>query len=883
MTYVRCVGTKRRAGGGPPWAEPGRTDHPGSHEGGSGAGPRSFGAPGALAAVLLLAASLLGGPAAVGSHHGLQGQVPEDAETDRGLFHVHRNGDRYWFEIPDSILGREMALLSRMSAMPAGIGTEMLPGGDRLNEPQFMNYDTQVIRWVRDGDRILMQAVSHAQTANPGDPVHAAVEHAGFEPIIASFPVEREGGGTTLIEVSDLYTTGNPNFGLDRERRERWQARAVDPERSHIRFIRTFPINVEVRNVLTYHADNPPGQSRTGALSLVANHSMVLLPEEPMMPRLADERVGMITVETIDYSDPAQYAKTKRYVQRFRLEPSDPDAFQRGELVEPVQPIVWYIDPATPEEWRPYFIAGIEEWNAAFERAGFRNAMQARMAPVDDPDFDLMDARFSVVRYVATPELSANAGPDVVDPRSGETIRAHMNMYHGLMKRVHWWSLTQTGPRNPAVQSLQVPTEEMGEYLRYVVSHEMAHALGYPHNQKANSAFPVDSLRSPSFTAEWGNSGSVVGRTRFNYVAQPEDGEMRVHRSVGEYDKWAVEWAYRPIPEARTPEEERPTLDAWVRDRTQDFVYRFGYGNDFDPYQQTESIGREWIEASELGMRNLQRVVPNLVEWVGVEGDPYDEIMQRYMQVFAQWNRFITRVTSAIGGFDEHLKVVGEDGPVYTPIPASEQRRSLAWLAEHVYETPEWLLDRDLLRRFEHVGAVERIRWYQVNSLNQLLSVERLERMIEQHAFLGDDAYSPALMLDDLRATVWRELAQGESMDTFRRNLQRGYLDRMAWLLTEASAQPPPPPGDYRPDLDTPGFDDLKLRTPFHTQQSDVIPLVREQLELLQEELRAVLGTEGGSTGPSGRTSRGATGSAQPDRESRAHLRDVLRRIEAVL
>jgi hypothetical protein len=792
--------------------------------------------------------------------------IPAEAEVDRGLFNVHRDGDRYWFEIPDSIMGREMALLSRMSAMPAGGLTRMLPGGDRLNETQFMNYDSQVVRWIREGNRVLLQAVSHGQIADPDHPVAQAVDHAGFEPVIASLPVATEGDGSTVVEASHLYTTGNPNFGLDRERREAWETRGVDPDRSHVRFIRSFPINVEVRNLLTYRADNPPALERTGALSLVANHSMVLLPEEPMRPRLYDERVGMITVETIDYSDPAQSARTQRYIQRFRLEPSDMEAFQRGELVEPVEPIVWYIDPATPEEWRPYFKAGVEEWNAAFERAGFRNAIQARMAPVDDPDFDLMDARYSVIRYVATPELSANAGPDVVDPRSGETIRAHMNMYHGLMKRVHWWSLTQTGPRNPAVQSLTVPTEEMGGYLRYVVSHEMAHALGYPHNQKANSAFPVDSLRSASFTQEWGNSGSVVGRTRFNYVAQPEDGEMPVHRSVGEYDKWAIEWAYRPIPEAQSAAEERPILDGWIRERAHDPLYRFGYGNDFDPYQQTESIGREWVEASELGMANLKRVVPNLVEWVGVEGEPYNEVMERYMQVFAQWNRFITRVTSAVGGLEEELKVVGQEGAVYTPIPAPDQARSMAWLAEHVFQTPEWILDWDLLRRFEHVGAVERVRWYQVNALEQLLSVDRIERLIEQQASLGEEAYAPADMLDDLRTAVWSELASGASVDTFRRNLQRGYLYRMGALLEEAPAPVPAPPGDYRPDLDSPGFDDGRLRTSFHVHQSDVVPLVREQLQLLAEEIESAL-------------SRGSA----LDRESQSHLREALRQLQPLI
>jgi len=791
--------------------------------------------------------------------------IPPGAETESGLFDVHQVEGRWYYEIPDRLLGREMAMLSRMAAMPVGIGTEMLPGGDRLNETQFMNYDTQVIRWERDGGRLLLRGVSHAKTVAPDDPVADAVRHASFEPIIASFPIETRGDGTSVVDVTRLFTTGNPNFGLDRDRRERWETRDVDPERSHLHFIRTFPTNVEVRNVLTYRADAPPDLSRTGALSLLAHHSMILLPEEPMRPRLHDPRVGMITVETLDYSADAHWPVVRRYVQRFRLEPSDPEAFQRGELVEPVEPITWYIDRATPERWRPYIQEGIEEWNAAFERAGFRNAVRAIMAPEDDPDFDMMDARFSVVRWVATPELSANAGPDVVDPRSGETIRAHMNMYHGLGKRLHWWSLTQTGPRNPAVQALQVPDHEMGEYIRYVVSHEMAHALGYPHNQKANSAFPVDSLRSADFTARWGNSGSVVGRTRFNYVAQPEDGDLRVHRSVGEYDMWAVEWTYRPILEVDTAEEERPILDRWVRERAHDPLYRFGYGNDFDPYQQTESIGREWIEASELGIRNLHRVVPNLIDWVGVEGDTYDEVMQRYMQVFAQWNRFITRVTSAVGGYEEHLKAVGEEGPVYTPIPAADQARSMAWLNEHVFETPTWLLDRDLLRRFEHVGAVERIRWYQVNALDQLLGTARLERLIEQRAFLGEEAYGLTGVLDDLRTGIWRELGSAEPIDPFRRNLQRGYLDRMEALLADRAPVPPSPPGDYRPDLDTPGFDDLRLRTPFQVHQSDVAPLVREQLELLRDEVDRVLARE------------------VRDRETQAHLRHVRTRVDDLL
>ncbi len=791
--------------------------------------------------------------------------IPRTAVTERGLFHVHRVGTRWYFEIPEEMLGREMALLSRMAAMPTGIGVEMLPGGDRLNETQFMNYDTQVIRWEREGGRVLLRGVSHAQMSAPGDPIRQALEHIGFEPIVASLPIETEGAaGSVVIDVTDLYTTGNPNFGLDQGRRTLWGARRVDADRSYLRAIRSFPTNLEVRNVLTYEADTPPALPRTGALSLLANHSMILLPEVPMRPRLHDRRVEMITVATLDYSTERHWPEAREYVQRFRLEPSDPAAMARGELVDPVKPIVWYIDQATPERWRAYVKEGLEEWNAAFEAAGFRSAVRAVMAPEDDPDFDLLDARFNVVRWIATPELSANAGPDVVDPRSGETIRGHMNMYDGIAKRLHWWSLTQTGPRNPAVQALQVSDEEMGEYIRYVVSHEMGHALGYPHNQLANSAFPVDSLRSPDFTARMGNSGSVVGRTRFNYVAQPEDRDVLVHRAIGEYDKWAVAWAYRPIPEAATPDEERPILDRWIRERAHDPLYRFGAGNDFDPYQQTESIGREWIEASELGMRNLRAVVPNLIAWVGEEGDSWDEVMQRYMQVHAQWGRLITRVITAVGGLQEHRKAVGEEGPVYAPIAAAEQRRSMAWLQAHVFETPGWLLDVDLLRRFEPAGAVERVRWYQVTALDDLLGVERLERLIEQQALQPGEGWSLVEMLDTLREGLWRELGSGEGIDPFRRNLQRGYLDRMAYLFTMRVPTPPAPPGDYRPELNTPGLDDVRLRTPFMVQQSDIVPLIRDQFEILAERMDQSL-------------ERPAA-----DRETQAHLRDVRARLAAM-
>ena len=774
--------------------------------------------------------------------------IPANAASDSGLFNVYQSGEKIFYEIPDSILGRDMAIMSRIAKTAEGLGW----GGDRLAQQQ-------VVQWERRGDKILLRGVTYNNDADRNLPIYRAVQNSNFPTIIESFEITEDRTGSVVIDVSDLYLKDSRIFGLQNRHRQQYTVRNLDRSRSFMEFVKSFPENIEVRTVLTYNADNPPSQHRTGSISIEVNHSMILLPEEPMRPRLFDERVGMISISQTDYGDDAQYSKTKRYVTRFRLEPSDLEAYKRGELVEPKKQIVFYIDPATPEVWRPYFKAGIEEWNVAFEAAGFKNAITAKMAPVDDPDFSLLDARYSVIRYVANPIHSANAGPDVVDPRSGETIRAHMNMYHNVMKRLHWWSMSQTGPRNPAIQQPHLSTEEMGEYLRYVVSHELAHALGYPHNQRGNTAYSIENLRSPEFTNEFGNSSSVVGRTRFNYVAQPEDGDVKVHRSVGEYDIWSVKWAYSYLPDAESPEDEFPILNEWILERADNPAMQFGYGRgDFDPTQTTESIGDDWVRASELGMKNLHRVVPNLFEWMGEEGQPYDEIRMRYMQLYVHWGRMTERVITAIGGSREEHKRFGQEGPVYTALTKVEQQRSMAFLDEHLFATPEWLLDKKLLRTFEHVGTVERVRWYQTTGLNALLSPHRLERLVEQHAMLGGSAYGPAEMLDDLRGSIWKELRGRDGVDPYRRNLQRAYLDRMEYLLTEASADAPNPPADYRPDI---GFEEL--RTDFHIQHSDIRPLVLEQLQELKNEVEAALRTG-------------------HDRYTTTHLEYVKKRIEKI-
>ncbi len=785
--------------------------------------------------------------------------VPASAETDPGLFHVHRVGDRLLFEIPDSLLGRDLALLSRIARTQHGL----LEGGARMAP-------NMVIRWERRGEHVFLRAVSHDITADDGSTLHIAVENSNFPPVLQSFPVRAEGVGTSVIDVTDLYLGDVAAFSLPRQQRSRLGVRGYDRTRSWLEWTRSFPINVEVRVVRTYAADQPPSNQRGGTLSFEVNHSMILLPEEPMMPRLYDERVGYISIGQTNYSSDFQGVRPDRYIRRYRLEPSDPEAWARGELVEPVKPWVWYIDPATPEKWVDYFIAGVEEWNAAFELAGFRNAIQARRAPTpeEDPDFSLLDARYSVIRYVAMPVRSANSGGDVVDPRSGEVIRAHTNQYHGLDERLRWWLVSQLAAAHPSFRTSRMSQIDMGEALRYVVSHETGHSVGLPHNQRANFVFPLDSIRSPDFVERMGHSASSVGRTRYNYAAQPGDG-VRPERRMGEWDRFAVMWGYRPILEARTPQEELPVLNQWITERAHLPWFRFGsaqFGMDveWDPHRMTEGISDDPVEAAVLGMNNLRTVTASLLDWLLEPGDDYYEIETHYLQMLTQWNRFAEHAAAAVGGSWTHHKRFGEEGVVYTPIEADYQRKAMRFIDEHVLATPTWALDADLLRRIEHAGAVERIRAYQELAVQRLLNHARLARMIEHEAFLGDATYRPADMLDDTREMVWREVRQRRPIDTYRRNLQRAYLDQAHYLLHEAESShwEPPRSGNLRVSRN----DDPPLNADLHIGQSDIRPLIREQLRILDREIEAAL-RRGGSL----------------DRMTRIHLEDARVRIERAL
>ncbi len=811
----------------------------------------------AFAAAFLVAAAL---PAAA-QQRAYNEVIPRSAETEAGLFDVHRVGEQLFFEIPDSLLGRDMMVMSRYHRTQPGfadVGATMAPN--------------IVVRWERRGERILLRAVARAGAADEGSPEALAVENGSFSPVLASLEIEARGSNASVVDVTDLYLGDTPAFTMPQNQRTTRGVRRYDRDRSWLEWSRSFPINVEVRVVQTYDATTPPSAARGGALSFEVNHSMVLFPVEPMRPRMWDERIGFNSIRVTDYTSDFQGVRPARYAVRYRLEPSDTAAFLRGELVDPVNPWIWYIDPATPSAWLPYVEAGILEWNTAFEGAGFRNAIQVRHAPTEeeDPQFSLLDARHSVLRFVPSAVRSANSGGDVVDPRSGEVIRAHTNLYQGVAERMRWQLLSQvaTAADDPRYRDDELPEELLGEAIRYVISHETAHSVGLPHNQRANFVFPVDSIRNPDFVRRMGHSGSSVGRTRFNYAAQPGDG-VPPERYMGVWDAWAVYWGYRPILEAASADDEFSTLNEWVVERADQPWFRFagaqfGMDEEWDPYRMTEGISDDPVEAAVLGMANLRTMVDSLMSWVLDEGDDYYELETHYLQSLAQWNRYAEHAAAAVGGSWTHHKRFGEDGPVYTAIEEDYQRQAMDFIDRYVLRTPTWALNPDLLRRLEHAGAVERIRAYQELAVQRLLNHARISRLIEHEAFLGANTYTPTEMLDDARRIVWRELAGGDAIDTYRRNQQRAYLEQAHRLLhdEEFESWSPPASGDLRVSNEN----DPPLNGPLHLGQSDTRPLIREQLNLLRVEIEAALG-EGGAE----------------ERMTRIHLEDALVRIAATL
>ncbi|MDC1459516.1 zinc-dependent metalloprotease [Flavobacteriaceae bacterium] len=709
--------------------------------------------------------------------------ITKEAITDKGLFDIHKVKEKYYYEINDTLFGREMLMVTRIAKTASGLGF----GGGKQN--------TQVLRWQKKDNKILLRVVSHNVVASDSLPVNEAVLNSNFEPILYSFKIESKGidSTSTLIEVTKLFSEDVKPLGFPQSRRKGYKISSLNSKKSFIESIKSYPENIESRHVKTYNSSSPPSNSSTGTISLEINNSMILLPKVPMKRRYFDQRVGWFARSQVDYGLDVQESKSLKYLDRWRLEVKDEDLekFKNGELVTPKKQIVYYIDRATPVKWRKYLKQGIEDWQIAFEEAGFKNAIIAKDPPTkeEDPDWSPEDVRYSVVRYLASPIPNAN-GPHVSDPRSGEILESDINWYHNVMTLLRNWFFVQTAAINEDARGVSFDDEVMGRLIRFVSAHEVGHTIGLPHNMGSSSAYPVDSLRSATFTKKYGTAPSIMDYARFNYIAQPEDKGVALMPDIGVYDKHSVRWGYRPIPDAKTAKDEKKTLDKWIRDNENSMMHRFGSAG-IDPSSQTEDLGDDAVKASEYGILNLKRIVPNLNKWTSEDGKDYSDLQTMYGQVLSQFNRYMGHVSSNIGGVYQYYKTYDQEGPVYTHVKKSHQKKCMNFLNDQLFETPTWMIDNNILNKIEFAGITNRIRSTQSRTLNSILDFGKMARLIENEAINGKTAYTLIDMMSDLKEGIWKELYTHKTIDVYRRNLQLAYLDRISYIMNEEQGSIP--------------------------------------------------------------------------------------------
>jgi len=721
--------------------------------------------------------------------------ITDEAFSQKGLFTVHRIGNKHYFEIADSILNHEILVVTRFVKTPAGAGNY---GGEEIGK--------KTIVWEKGPEnKLFLRIGTLVSMADENDAISEAVNNSNITPILEAFEIKarHEKKKTSVIDVTEFINSENSLLALSDPQKESYKLSSLEKDKSYIERITSFPINTEVRTVKTYKAKTSgkskkelPAAVLSGVVTLELNSSFIMLPKEPMKKRFFDERVGYFASSYLEYGDEQQKVDRNTFIHRWRLEPKleDVQKWENGELVEPKKPIVFYIDPATPKKWRPFLIQGINDWQKAFEQAGFKNAIVGKEWPEDNSNMSLEDARFSVLRYFASPKKNAY-GPNITDPRSGEILESHIGWYHNLMNLLHNWYTIQAGVVDQRAQNMEFEPELMGELIRFVSSHEVGHTIGLRHNMGASYATPVEKLRDAEWLRKNGHTSSIMDYARFNYVAQPQDSipPRDLMPRIGDYDKWAIQWGYGKLPKSQELADEREILNQWVVDSisTNPRLWFGGEGRDFDPRSQTEDLGDNAMVASTYGIMNLQRIVPKLTDWTKARNsDDYSNLDEIYESLVKQYENYLFHVAKNIGGIYVTPKTMGESGEVYCPVPKNQQKEALVFLNNHIFKEPKWLINNEILNKTSSPQSKESITKSMERVLLNLMGGSRMSRMtFINERYEDEDVYAPDEYIDDLNQLIWGEMNVFYKTDSYRRKLQKAYVSNMITLYKPSEAE----------------------------------------------------------------------------------------------